>query len=325
MVQYRALHAKVIQSFDFNEMPDDFTRLTWLLLPLGVDCEGRGIFNAAWVKAKLFTLRDDVPSERVLAALDWFASRGMIAIYSVDGRQYFYLTNFKTYQRGLDKEAKSVLPPPVQLNASEERAPAPVQLSSSEERVPPPPEEREPGLSEEEAADKSDAAALEQSPPQAQPPAPHAPAPSTEAPAALPPRSGAAPELRAPSARLKADTDPETEAQPSTDADADAAGETSADGDRAIAEFCRVSGITWKPKGEQQRTQWLRALQELERAGADAATLRQACRECAEKGYNITGPGSLLKPVQLILNRSRLRSREREPDYLGQFGEFVHH
>ena len=53
MPKYRQLHTKIIDSFDFNEMPDDFTRVTWMLLTLGLDSEGRGIDNMAWVKSKI--------------------------------------------------------------------------------------------------------------------------------------------------------------------------------------------------------------------------------------------------------------------------------
>lgn len=112
MAQYRAIHTKVIQSFDFNEMPDDFTRLTWVLLPLGVDSEGRGIYNGSWIKSKLYPMRDDITGARILEAMEYYIVHGMVVRYSVDGRDYFYIVNFKKYQRGLEKETKSVIPTP---------------------------------------------------------------------------------------------------------------------------------------------------------------------------------------------------------------------
>lgn len=42
MPKYRKLWIKTVESHDINEMPDDFTRLLWVLLPLGLDSEGRG-------------------------------------------------------------------------------------------------------------------------------------------------------------------------------------------------------------------------------------------------------------------------------------------
>lgn len=118
MPQFRSLHTKITQSFDVNDMPDDFTRLTWTWLPLALDGEGRGIYNASWVKARIYPLREDVTNAMVLDALEWFVSRGMIVTYEVDGRKYFYSTTFKEYQRGTDKEARSVLPAPELLQSS---------------------------------------------------------------------------------------------------------------------------------------------------------------------------------------------------------------
>lgn len=112
MAQYRALHTKITQSFDFNEMPDDFTRLMWALMPLALDSEGRGIYNSSWIRSRLFPLREDVTVKQLMDAMEWYQSRGMIIRYDIEGRSYFYSPTFKSYQRGLDKEAKSVLPAP---------------------------------------------------------------------------------------------------------------------------------------------------------------------------------------------------------------------
>lgn len=115
MPKYRQLHTKILDSFDFNEMPDDFTRMVWLLLPLILDCEGRGIGNMAWVKSKLFPLREDINNTQLQAAFDCFSNKGMVIFYQVDKRSYFYIPTFKTYQSGTQKEAKSVLPIPPDL------------------------------------------------------------------------------------------------------------------------------------------------------------------------------------------------------------------
>jgi len=52
MPQWRKFYVKTVDSLDINDMPDDFTRLLWILLPLGLDCEGRGIDNPAWINPK---------------------------------------------------------------------------------------------------------------------------------------------------------------------------------------------------------------------------------------------------------------------------------
>lgn len=132
MPKYRQLHTKIIDSFDFNEMPDDFTRVTWMLLPLIVDSEGRGIDNMAWVRSKLYPLRDDVETAQLAAAFAWFDGRGMIVRYEVEGKRYFCIPKFKTYQSGTEKEAKSTLPPPPDNSGA-----TPAQLPTNSGATPP--------------------------------------------------------------------------------------------------------------------------------------------------------------------------------------------
>jgi len=69
MPRYRKLHVKTLESLDMNDMPDDFTRLMWVLLPLALCREGRGVHHAAWLKSKLFPLRFDVTEEMVEASI----------------------------------------------------------------------------------------------------------------------------------------------------------------------------------------------------------------------------------------------------------------
>lgn len=114
MPQWRKLHTKVTESVDVNDMPDDFHRLLWLMLPLIVCRDGRGIDNPAWVKAKAMPLRDDVKSEIVEKAMAWYARRGMILRYRVDGRGYFQIVKFAEYQGPTTREAESNYPGPEQ-------------------------------------------------------------------------------------------------------------------------------------------------------------------------------------------------------------------
>jgi DnaD/phage-associated family protein len=103
MPKYRQLHTKILDSFDFNEMPDDFIRVTWVLLPLILDSEGRGIYNFDWVKAKMYPLRNNITGADIQDVL------------------YFYVPTFKQYQQGTQKEAKSLLPSPPELLQSYSR------------------------------------------------------------------------------------------------------------------------------------------------------------------------------------------------------------
>ena len=115
MPKYRQLHLKTLDSFDFNEMPDDFTRVVWMLLMLILDSEGRGIYNMAWIRSKMFPIRQDVKIDELQAAFEWLKNRAMIKVYEVGGREYFYIPKWKNYQSGTKKEAESLLPVPPEL------------------------------------------------------------------------------------------------------------------------------------------------------------------------------------------------------------------
>jgi len=121
MPHYRKLHTKILESLDVNDMPDDFTRLFWLLLPLALCREGRGIDNPRWLAAKLFPLRTDVTPEQITTAFDWLCDRGMIVRYSdstaahgepLEPRPYFYLPNWRKYQGNTERESPSDYPEP---------------------------------------------------------------------------------------------------------------------------------------------------------------------------------------------------------------------
>jgi len=114
MPRYRKLYVKSVESHDINDMPDDFTRLFWLLLPLGLCREGRGLDNASWIKAKLFPMRLDVTPEKINTVMQWFDERGMIRRYVVDGRPYFCIPNgtWHKYQGTTVREAETEYPPP---------------------------------------------------------------------------------------------------------------------------------------------------------------------------------------------------------------------
>jgi len=112
MPQWRKLHTKTIDSLDLNDMPDDFTRLLWVLLPLQLDRCGRGLDNPAWVRSKVFPLRQDVSVEMVAKAFNWYESRGMIERYEAKGRRYFWIPTWHKYQGKTNREADSDFPAP---------------------------------------------------------------------------------------------------------------------------------------------------------------------------------------------------------------------
>ena len=118
MPQYRKLYTKSVESLDIAKMPDDFTRLTWLMLPLVCCREGRGMDYPTWLRSKLYPLRQDVTDDMVQDAFDWFASNGMIVRYQVDGRRYFYIKTWFEYQGNTSKETASIYPGPELVKSS---------------------------------------------------------------------------------------------------------------------------------------------------------------------------------------------------------------
>jgi hypothetical protein len=109
--QWRKLHTKTLESLDINDMPNDFTRLTWVLLPLILDSEGRGLDNPVWLRSSIFPLREDVTLEMITEAMTWFSDREMIKCYQVGGRKYFCVPTFDKYQ-DTKREAESKYPAP---------------------------------------------------------------------------------------------------------------------------------------------------------------------------------------------------------------------
>jgi hypothetical protein len=110
MPQYRKLSTRTPESFDFNDLSDDFTRLTWVLLPL-VSCkDGRGIDIPGWLIGRLYPLRQDVTPVMIESAMADFAARGMVQRYSVNGRNYYQIVNWAKYQGNTDKEGPSPYP-----------------------------------------------------------------------------------------------------------------------------------------------------------------------------------------------------------------------
>ena len=132
MPQYRKLYTKTLESLDIAKMPDDFTRLTWLMLPLVCCREGRGMDYATWLRSKLYPLRQDVTDDMVQDAFDWFASNGMIVRYQVDGRRYFYIKTWFEYQGNTSKETASIYPGPELVKSSARVTPELLQSKSRE-------------------------------------------------------------------------------------------------------------------------------------------------------------------------------------------------
>ena len=91
MPQYRKLNSNILTSPDVDAMPDDFTRLAWTWLPLICTRDGTGQMHTTLIKSQLFPMRRDVTEEMIEQAFAYFAQAGLITVYEVAGRQYFYV------------------------------------------------------------------------------------------------------------------------------------------------------------------------------------------------------------------------------------------
>ena len=111
MTTYRKLHTKILESTDINDMPDDFTRLTWTFLILIVDREGRALDDPVYLRSKLYPRREDVTTAMLSSAMSCFADHGMIRRYSVKNKRYFCIVNFGKYQGDTHRESASIYPP----------------------------------------------------------------------------------------------------------------------------------------------------------------------------------------------------------------------
>lgn len=112
MPKYRKIQVDIVEDQDFDEMYNDFVRLMWLLLPIALCREGRGLANVSWLKAKLFPLRNDLDERTIQDAFDWLVGRGLLVLYEVRGRWYFYMPSFQESQGPTEKETESRYPPP---------------------------------------------------------------------------------------------------------------------------------------------------------------------------------------------------------------------
>lgn len=116
MPKYRQTHLSILDSDDFNDMPDVFVQLVWVLLPLILDREGRGRNDISWIKSHMFPRKiNSINDDEIKRAFDWLTGKGMIIPYDIDGRYYFYVPTWKSYQSGTEREAPSKIPSPSPL------------------------------------------------------------------------------------------------------------------------------------------------------------------------------------------------------------------
>ena len=115
---WRKVWDRAAFSRDINAMPDDFTRLFWIMLPIALSRDGTTLADFSYLKGKLFPLRRDVTDIMISDALEWCVNRGMVLRYEVDGESYIYQVSFREDQGPRGREAPSPFPLPPDIKSS---------------------------------------------------------------------------------------------------------------------------------------------------------------------------------------------------------------
>lgn len=98
------------ESLSFSEL-SDFSKLVFVSLISHADDEGRGVAKAATVASMTFPNDENKRVADVKKALSEIALKMSVQLYSVNGREYYAMTNWLDYQT-INKPTKSKFPPP---------------------------------------------------------------------------------------------------------------------------------------------------------------------------------------------------------------------
>ena len=110
MARKRMISPSMWESLSFSEL-SDFAKLVFVSLISHADDEGRGMAKAATITNITFPNDDNRRVADVKKALSEIALKMSVQFYSVDGREYYVMTNWLDYQT-INKPTKSKFPPP---------------------------------------------------------------------------------------------------------------------------------------------------------------------------------------------------------------------
>lgn len=110
MARKRMISPSMWESLSFSEL-SDFSKLVFISLISHADDEGRGVAKAATVASMTFPNDENKRVADVKKALSEIALHMSVQFYSVNGRDYYAMTNWLDYQT-INRPTKSKLPPP---------------------------------------------------------------------------------------------------------------------------------------------------------------------------------------------------------------------
>ena len=114
MARGRMVNQVLCSSRKFNELGDDSSRLTYILLLSFADREGRTEGDPCYVRSRIYPRRSDITDAIVLRHLDDIEAAGLILRYEHSGETVIQFLKFAENQAGLraDREPPSQFPAP---------------------------------------------------------------------------------------------------------------------------------------------------------------------------------------------------------------------
>ncbi len=118
MARKRMLSPDIWESNSFSEL-SDLAKIVFIGLISLSDDEGRGKANPSYIKSMLFPYDEHRRVAEIKSALSEIARCISTQFYSVNGNEYYSLTNWEKWQK-IDRPSKSKLPAPPMRGEGEE-------------------------------------------------------------------------------------------------------------------------------------------------------------------------------------------------------------
>lgn len=110
MARKRMISPEIWESQDFSAL-SDVAKIVFISLFSHADDEGRGKADPTFVKNTTFPYDEGRRVADIKSALSEIARSMSVQFYSVNGIEYYFMTNWERWQK-VDKPSKSKLPPP---------------------------------------------------------------------------------------------------------------------------------------------------------------------------------------------------------------------
>ncbi len=110
MPRKRMISPELWSSEGFGSL-STFAKVVYIGLISSADDEGRGRCKATLIRSTLFPYDERLRTSDIDHALEEIAQNTSTVIYNCDGQSYYFLQNWKKWQK-IDKPSRSQIPPP---------------------------------------------------------------------------------------------------------------------------------------------------------------------------------------------------------------------